>query len=133
MLYLCVSSDVTIDWEWTALLNVLKLYRPCDHKIPGQDKGSVTYLLRATFFREAIISCQFNSRCKQHVNIIHSFVTFGYFIKFLIYFTLVIYLCFALYYKFKCNSRLILLSSEDGSWTTETCLVNLVSNVSLFL
>ena len=31
-----------------------------------------------------------------------------------IYFTPVIYLCLALYYKFRCNSRLILLSTEDG-------------------
>ena len=50
------------------------------------------------------------------------------------YFTLVIYLCWALYYKFKCSLiRLILLSTEDGRWTTETCLVNLDSNVSSFL
>ena len=45
----------------------------------------------------------------------------------------VIYLCLGLYYKFKCNFKLILLSSEDGRWATETCLVNLISNVSSFL
>ena len=34
------------------------------------------------------------------------YTLFGYlyFVRFLIYFTLVIYLCLALYYKFKCNS-----------------------------
>ena len=44
----------------------------------------------------------------------HSFVTLGYFVQFLIYFTLVIYLCLALHYKFECSFRLILPSTEDG-------------------
>ena len=51
-------------------------------------------------------------------SIVHSFVTFGYFVRFLIY-------------KFKCNFKLILLSTEDGRCTTETYLVN--SNVSLLV
>ena len=46
--------------------------------------------------------------------------------------TFVIYLWSALYHKFKCNFKLILLSTEDGRWATETCLVNLISNVSSF-
>ena len=64
-------------------------------------------------------------------SIVHSFVTFGYFVRFLIYCAFVIYLCSALYYKFKCNFKLILLSTKDGRCTTETCLVN--SNVSLLV
>ena len=64
-------------------------------------------------------------------SIVHCFVTFGYFVTFLIYYTFAIYLCSALHYKFKCNFKLILLSTEDGRCTTETCLVN--SNMSLFL
>ena len=38
-----------------------KVIDRCDHKIPGQDKRSVTYLLGATFFKQAIIPLLFNS------------------------------------------------------------------------
>ena len=43
----------------------------------------------------------------------------------------VIYLCLASH-KFKCNFKLILLSTEDGLWATETCLVNLIFKCVVF-
>ena len=57
---------------------------------------------------------------------VRSFVTFGCFVKFLIYFTPVIYLCLALYYKFRFNWRWSLYDRNMSCKFSLKCVVILL-------